>query len=118
MRYHYETNNSLVTRYGHTYRCDHPLYSACTLYKEGDKGLAVVQKRYNPRLKVFLWGPIDPWLVDNIFSIGSFHEYFDKHCAECKDGLYPTVSVRQIMWALRMKPLKKEWWESQEKQLV
>ena len=29
-----------------------------------------------------------------------------------KDGLYPTVTVRKLMWALRMKPLKKERWET------
>lgn len=25
---------------------------------------------------------------------------------------FPTVTVRQLMWALRMKPLKKERWET------
>ena len=28
------------------------------------------------------------------------------------DGLYPTVTVRQIMWALKMKPIQKERWET------
>nr|DAP49012.1 MAG TPA: hypothetical protein [Caudoviricetes sp.] len=27
-------------------------------------------------------------------------------------GLYPTVTVRQIMWALKMKPIQKERWET------
>lgn len=27
-------------------------------------------------------------------------------------GYFPTVTVRQLMWALRMKPLKKERWET------
>lgn len=39
-------------------------------------------------------------------------EYFDSKAKKCKNGLYPTVSIRQIMWALRMKPLKKERWET------
>ena len=28
------------------------------------------------------------------------------------DGLYPTVTIRQIMWALKMKPIKRERWET------
>jgi hypothetical protein len=28
------------------------------------------------------------------------------------DGLYPTVTVRQIMWSLKMKPIPKEKWET------
>lgn len=113
MRYFYEPEET-VRRSNRTYKCDHPLYSACTLYKDGDKGLAVVQQRFNEQLKVFWWGPIDPWLVDAIFSREEFSEYFLKKSGDCTDGLYPTVTVRQIMWALRMKPLKKTWWESQD----
>ena len=29
-----------------------------------------------------------------------------------QNGEYPTVTVRQIMWALRMKPIKRERWET------
>ena len=28
------------------------------------------------------------------------------------DGLYPTVTIRQIMWALKIKPIPKERWET------
>lgn len=31
---------------------------------------------------------------------------------KCTDGLYPTVTIRQIMWALKMKPLPRERWET------
>lgn len=31
---------------------------------------------------------------------------------EPKDGIYPTMTVRQAMWAAKMKPLKKERWET------
>lgn len=34
--------------------------------------------------------------------------YRDKHADVCNRGVYPTVTVRQIMYALKMKPLKKE----------
>ena len=27
-------------------------------------------------------------------------------------GLFPTVTVRQLMWALKMKPIAKECWET------
>ena len=42
-----------------------------------------------------------------------FLEYFRENAKrKNKDGLYPTVTVRKLMWALRMKPLKKERWET------
>ena len=37
---------------------------------------------------------------------------FDKHFGEGKDGLHPTVTIRQIMWALKMKPIPRERWET------
>ena len=57
--------------------------------------------------------PIDPWLTDKIYLHDGFKEYFDSHAKrKNQNGEYPTVTVRQIMWALRMKPLKKERWET------
>lgn len=38
--------------------------------------------------------------------------FFDDRSGEGMDSLYPTVTIRQIMWALKMKPLKKEKWET------
>lgn len=58
------------------------------------------------------WSEIDPWLTDDIYLSSGFKKYFDDHADKCTDGLYPTVTVRQIMWALRMKPIKKEKWET------
>jgi hypothetical protein len=78
----------------------------------GDKGLAVVQQRFNKRNKTTWWSYIDPWLVNDIFRNKYFIEYFNENAETCKDGLYPTVTVRKIMWALRMKPLPKERWET------
>ena len=43
---------------------------------------------------------------------GKFKEYFINRAGECKNGLYPTVSIRQIMWALKIKPIKRERWET------
>ena len=98
--------------YGSIYICDHPVYSRCTLYLIGDKGLSVIQQRYDPNTKNTWWSEIDPWITDDLYLNPKFKEFFDSRAGECKDGLYPTVTIRQIMWALKMKPLKKEKWET------
>lgn len=98
--------------YGVTYECDHPIYDRCTLYKIGEKGLAVIQQRYDPNTKYTRWAEIDEWLTDSIYLHPKFKEYFDKRASECISGLYPTVSIRQIMWALKMKPIPRERWET------
>ena len=41
-----------------------------------------------------------------------FRAFFDSRAAEGTDGLYPTVTIRQIMWALKMKPIPKHPWET------
>lgn len=112
MRYFYEKPEICLSMYGETYCCDHPVYSTCTLFKIGDKGLAVIQQRYDSQTKRTWWSELDPWLTDNIYLHKNFKKYFDDRSGSCTDGLYPTVTVRQLMWALRMKPLKKERWET------
>lgn len=98
--------------YGDAYACDHPLYKRCTLYLIGNAGLAVIQQRYDEHTKAFWWDAVDPWLANDIYMAKGFVDYFNKHAdAADNNGLYPTVSVRKLMWALRMKPLKKEYWE-------
>lgn len=110
MRYHYEKPDSWTRKHGEVYACDHVLYSRCTLYRKGTKGLAVIQERFNPRFKCIFYGPIDPWLVDEIYLNPKFDSYFDENSGEAKDGVFPTVEIRKIMWALRMKPLKQPDW--------
>jgi len=112
MRYHFEKPGFYESHYGQVYICDHPVYTRCTLYIIGDKGLAVIQQRFDEEKKSTWWGEIDPWLTDAIYLHRSFKEYFDKRAKPCKDGLYPTVTVRQIMWALKMKPIPKHRWET------
>ena len=112
MRYHYEKPDIFSTMYGETYYCDHPAYNACTLYKIRDKGLAVIQQRYDPLTKKTWWTPIDDWLTDGLYLHPGFKKFFDERSGECTDGLYPTVTIRQIMWALRMKPIPREPWET------
>lgn len=113
MRYHYEKPNIYLSMYGQVYTCNHTVYNNCTLFLIGDKGLAVIQQRFNPETKQTWWTDIDPWLTDEIYLNKNFKKFFDKRAGEMSiDGLYPTVTVRQIMWALKMKPIKKEPWET------
>ena len=113
MRYHFEPAETYTTQYGKLYECDHPVYNQCTLYKIHERGLAVIQQRYNYIDKSTTWGPIDPEVTDIIYLNPGFWKFFDKYASEPdENGLFPTVTVRQIMWALRMRPLKKERWET------
>ena len=140
MRYHFEKPDIYRTHYGETYICDHPVYNRCTLFRIGDKGLAVIQQRYNPETKETRWTEIDPWLTDAIYLNPGFKKLFMTHggaaggttklSTDSENGLiksgkndsniilksstllYPTLTVRQVMWALKMKPLKREPWET------
>ena len=110
MRYHYEKPEVYSSMYGITYNCDHPVYNTCTLYLIGKQGLAIIQQRHKD--KYTWWTEIDPWLTDTLYLHPKFKEFFDKRAGESKDGLYPTVTIRQIMWALKMKPIPRERWET------
>lgn len=112
MRYHYEKPTIYSSMYGVTYECDHPVYDSCTLYLIGNKGLAVIQQRHDPSDKKTWWSEIDPWLTDLLYLHPKFKDFFDERAGECRDGLYPTVAIRQIMWALKLKPIPKERWET------
>lgn len=112
MRYHYEKPEIYLSMYGKVYICEHPVYNRCTLFQIGSKGLAVIQQRFDPQTKHTWWGEIDPWLTDNIYLHSKFKEYFDSRAGESIENLYPTVTVRQIMWALKMKPIPKQRWET------
>lgn len=112
MRYHYEKPSIYLSMYGELYICDHPVYNSCTLFKIENNGLAVIQQRYNHEIKSTEWTELDPWLTDDIYLHPNFKKFFDDRSGKCTDGLYPTVTVRQIMWALKMKPLPRERWET------
>lgn len=113
MRYHYEAP-ALNTKqlFGALYFCDHPVYTKCTLFKDGPIGLAVIQQRHSKATKHTWWGELDPGLANDIFLHPRFHSFFVERAGKPNHGLYPTVSIRQLMWALKMKPLKRERWET------
>ena len=112
MRYHYQKPAIYRSMYGERYICEHPVYDCCTLFKIGDKGLAVIQQRFDHDTKSTRWGEVDEWITDDLYLHPKFKEYFDKRAGKCESGLYPTVTIRQIMWALKMKPLPKQRWET------
>lgn len=112
MRYHYEKPSIYTSMYGTIYECDHPVYDRCTLYKIGRNGLSVIQQRFDEHTKTTFWSEIDPWLTDPIYLHPKFKEYFDERANECNNGLYPTVTIRQIMWSLKLKPIPRQRWET------
>lgn len=112
MRYHFEKPKIYLSMYGERYICDHPVYSSCTLFRIEDKGLAVIQQRYDAETKSTYWTDVDAWLTDELYLHPRFKEYFESRAEMGTDGLYPTVTIRQIMWALKMKPLPKDRWET------
>lgn len=112
MRYHFDKPEFYLSLYGERYICEHPVYNSCTLYRIEEKGLAVIQQRFDPETKSTWWSEVDPWITDALYLHPDFREYFEMRAGACTDGLYPTVTVRQIMWALKMKPIQKERWET------
>ena len=112
MRYHYEKPEIATSMYGCVYCCDHPVYSRCTLFTIKDRGLAVIQQRFDADTKRTWWSELDPGLADTLYLSSGFLSYFEERAGTCVEGLYPTVTVRQMMWALRIKPLPKERWET------
>ena len=112
MRYHFERPAIYCSMYGERYICNHPVYNSCTLFRIESRGLAVIQQRYDAKAKCTYWTEIDTWLTDALYLHPGFKEFFDMRAGACMSGLYPTVTVRQIMWALRMKPLPKQRWET------
>ena len=111
MRYHYERPKTFIDA-GERYVCSHPAYNSCTLFRLDDEGLGIIQQRYRVDDKTTYWTEIDPWIANDLYLHPGFSEYLRTHAGVSKNGIYPTVTVRQIMWALKMKPLPKRRWET------
>lgn len=76
------------------------------------KDLQLFNKDTTPSTKRTYWSEIDPWLTDELYLHRDFEKFFNERAGECRDGLYPTVTIRQFMWGLKMKPMSKERWET------
>lgn len=113
MRYHSKQPDYYTTHYGELYSCDHPLYDNCTLFLIDGLGMAVIEQHFDRNTKSTYWGAIqEDWLPDTLYLHPAFKEYFDTVAGKPRNGLYPTVTVRKLMWYLKMKPLPKTYWET------
>ena len=112
MRYYYNKPSLYTPVYGETYECNHPVYNRCTLFRDGALGLAIIQQRFDLESKRTYWTELDDWLPNELYLNQGFADYFNERKGEPLDGSYPTVTLRQAMWALKMKPLKRERWET------
>jgi len=76
--------------------------------------VCINHEHFNEKTKVRWWGTIEPWLASDIYLNDNFKNIFDQHANEADNrGIYPTITLRKIMWALRMKPLQREYWEEE-----
>lgn len=75
MRYHYKKPEIYLSMYGKVYFCDHPVYHCCTLFQIGEKGLAVIQQRFDliavyVKVEMMVLGvEIVPLMIANIHMI-------------------------------------------------
>lgn len=114
MKYYYKPSKTENSGAGETYIYDHPLFNRATLFRTGDRGLLIVQEHYNKKTKARWWGPVMPWLSYDIYINPNFEDFFAKNASEAdENSLYPIFPIRKIMWALRMKPLQREAWETE-----
>jgi len=110
---YYQKPDMWQSVYGEVYQCNSALYNRCTLFRDGNVGLAVIQQQFNARSKHTWWDCIDPWLANDIYLNPRYSRFFRDHAGVSdENGCYPTVTVRQIMRALGMSPLRKEFWET------
>lgn len=113
MRYFYEPKEYCETNRDYSIRlCDHPVFDSYTLYLYDRFGLGVIEQRYDPITKATSWGAIQHNLAQAIYNHDGFEELLLKWAKPESNGYFPVVPVRKVMWALRMKPLKKEIWET------
>lgn len=98
---------------GYLYYCDHPLYNEATLFLlPSGKGLCVIQQRFNSSLKYTWWGRIDEKINIDISNSEKLEEYLEEHASYSNQGLYPTMEVRKMLWALKVHGPAKQFWET------
>ena len=115
MRYYYQNRSTEEKEdpdKGYVRWLPHKCYYLCTLFEKDNRGLAVVRPIFDEVEKTITFTALEDSLANDICNQPDFDEYFAEHADyQDADGCYPTIGVRKIMWALRMKPLKKEEWE-------
>lgn len=113
MKYHYKKPDITVAIYGSRYSFGgkHPAYSYGTLFEDGGKGIIVVQQHVatTEKGKMCYWGEVDPDIANRIYLSPNFKKFFEEN-ATAKN--YKIYQLRKLMWALRIKPLKRLDWEN------
>lgn len=101
------------------YRCTEKLTNAIIQFMINVRYSKWIRKAWRlfsrdttPSTKNTWWGEIDPWLTDCLYLHEKFLVFFNDRSGEPENGIYPTVTIRQMMWAMKMKPLKRERWET------
>ena len=51
-------------------------------------------------------------IQDQLYLHPKFKNFFDDRSGPATDGLYSTITIGQIMWALKKKPIPRERWET------
>ena len=105
MKYFYQKPEIYIDIYGKTVTLDHPIYQKGTKISTDGKAIIIVQQRFIN--KTFFWDSVDPWIISDIYLNKNFPSFFSQYASENP----PIFQLRKIMWALRMKPLPKEFWE-------
>ena len=99
--------------FGEIYTCNNPVYTRCTLFRNGNLGVAIIQQRFNAKTKHTWWDFIDPWLANDIYTSPGFPKLFKQFAGLPDDnGSYPTLCIRPAMRKLGMPPLEKDIWET------
>ena len=107
MKYYYQKPDICVRVFGKPISLDHPVYRGGTLYSENGRGIIVTQKKFDSERKECSWEAVDSWVANDIYTSPNFTSFFLKNATQSD---YPIFELRKVMWALRMKPLKKEEW--------
>ena len=61
------------------------VYNHCTLFLVGERGLAVIQQRYDPETKHTFWAEVDEWLTDPLYLHPRFRAFFDRRAGTGTD---------------------------------
>lgn len=108
MKYYYEKPEFSTRLYGKVVHLDHPVYRAGTFYEERGLGLIAVQQKFDEENRFCYWTAIDPDIANDIYLSPRFPVFFAEHATP---NNYPIFQLRKLMWALRIKPLPREYWE-------
>ena len=70
-----------------------------------------MQKHFDPVSRSMWWGSLDPWLACDIQKSENYKAFFERYANPEHSFV---ISVRKLMWELRMKPPPKEFWEEEK----